>query len=90
MGAKSYNLQQRAACRGPCVDCVLVTSASVLGCVCVSTPCEDLPRPRRFCESLAVVFSESAQSRYDMSAYILYQNQTIPEKWGGSLGILEV
>ena len=21
-----------------------------------------------------------------MSAYILYQNQTIPEKWGGSLG----
>ena len=22
-----------------------------------------------------------------MSAYILYQNQTIPEKWGGSLGI---
>lgn len=22
-----------------------------------------------------------------MSAYILYQNQTIPEKWGGSLGV---
>ncbi|CAE7218548.1 psbV [Symbiodinium microadriaticum] len=28
--------------------------------------------------------------KYDMSAYILYQNQTIPEKWGDSLGILEV
>jgi len=25
-----------------------------------------------------------------MSAYILYQNQTIPEKWGDSLGILEL
>ena len=90
MGAKSYNLQQRAACRGPCADCVLVTSASVLGCVCVC------PHPARTCQdlgasdSLAVVFSESAQSRYDMSAYILYQNQTIPEKWGGSLRILEV
>ena len=23
------------------------------------------------------------QDLYDMSAYILYQNQTIPEKWGG-------
>ena len=24
-----------------------------------------------------------SQDLYDMSAYILYQNQTIPEKWGG-------
>ena len=27
----------------------------------------------------------SLAARYDMSAYILYQNQTIPEKWGGGL-----
>ena len=26
---------------------------------------------------------ELPQDLYDMSAYILYQNQTIPEKWGG-------
>ena len=26
---------------------------------------------------------ELQQDLYDMSAYILYQNQTIPEKWGG-------
>ena len=58
------------------------------GCVCVC------PHPARTCQDLGVsvsfsqssCFSESAQSRYDMSAYILYQNQTIPEKWGGSLG----
>ena len=28
----------------------------------------------------------SLAARYDMSAYILYQNQTIPEKWGSHLG----
>lgn len=27
--------------------------------------------------------SMKQQDLYDMSAYILYQNQTIPEKWGG-------
>ena len=27
----------------------------------------------------------SLAARYDMSAYILYQNQTIPEKWGSRL-----
>ena len=28
---------------------------------------------------------EPSEQRYDMSAYILYQNQTIPEKWGNRL-----
>ena len=28
---------------------------------------------------------EPSEQRYDMSAYILYQNQTIPEKWGSCL-----
>ena len=30
-----------------------------------------------------VVLCRTAQDLYDISAYILYQNFTIPEKWGG-------
>ena len=33
--------------------------------------------------SAGVLSSFAEQDLYDMSAYILYQNQTIPEKWGG-------
>ena len=39
------------------------------------------------CNSLPL--TQPAEFRYDMSAYILYQNQTIPEKWGDSLGIVQ-
>ena len=49
--------------------------------------CEDLSRPQSlFGMHASLPLTQPAQSRYDMSAYILYQNQTIPEKWGGSLG----
>ena len=51
--------------------------------------CEDLSRPQSlFGMHASLPLTQPAQSRYDMSAYILYQNQTIPEKWGGSLGAI--
>ena len=73
--------------RGRLAVLVLPTAFSVCVCVCANRvrTCSDLRTCWRLSNSLPL--TQPAEFRYDMSAYILYQNQTIPEKWGGSLGV---